>query len=123
MDKDVTIVGVELISEVVSLMTGIPLSKISTQEGKKLISMDTDLMGKVIGQDAAVTKVVKAIKRNRVGIKDKNKPVGSFIFLGPTGVGKCICKDSSITIRCKNTGVISNILIGEFNSMLGDTKT
>lgn len=52
------------------------------------MEMDKDLMGKVIGQDAAVSKVVKAIKRNRIGIKDKNKPVGSFIFLGPTGVGK-----------------------------------
>ena len=52
--------------------------------------MEKDLMGKVIGQDAAVTKVVKAIKRNRIGIKDKNKPVGSFIFLGPTGVGKTL---------------------------------
>jgi ATP-dependent Clp protease ATP-binding subunit ClpC len=52
------------------------------------MNMDKELMGKVIGQDAAVSKVVKAIKRNRIGIKDKNKPVGSFIFLGPTGVGK-----------------------------------
>jgi ATP-dependent Clp protease ATP-binding subunit ClpC len=62
------------------MMTGIPLNKISTQEGKRLLNMDKDLIGKVIGQDAAVTKVVKAIKRNRIGIKDKNKPVGSFIF-------------------------------------------
>lgn len=83
-----TIVGVELISEVVSMMTGIPLTKISTQETKKLMNLDKELMGKVIGQDDAVTKVVKAIKRNRIGIKDKNKPVGSFIFLGPSGVGK-----------------------------------
>jgi ATP-dependent Clp protease ATP-binding subunit ClpC len=90
MDKKVTEVGVELISEVVSMMTGIPLTKISTQESKKLMTMDKDLMGKVIGQDAAVTKVVKSIKRNRIGIKDKNKPVGSFIFLGPTGVGKTL---------------------------------
>jgi len=90
LDKDITIVGVELISEVVSMMTGIPLSKISTQESKRLMNMDKDLMGKVIGQDAAVIKVVKAIKRNRIGIKDKNKPVGSFIFLGPTGVGKTL---------------------------------
>lgn len=90
LEKNITEVGVELISEVVSMMTGIPLSKISTQESKKLMSMDKDLMGKVIGQDAAVTKVVKAIKRNRIGIKDKNKPVGSFIFLGPTGVGKTL---------------------------------
>jgi hypothetical protein len=123
LEKKITTVGVEQISEVVSMMTGIPLSKISTQESKKLMSLDKDLIGRVIGQDDAVIKVVKAIKRNRIGIKDKNKPVGSFIFLGPTGVGKCICKDSSITIRCKNTGVISNILIGEFNSVLEDTKT
>jgi ATP-dependent Clp protease ATP-binding subunit ClpC len=72
------------------MMSGIPLSKISIQETKRLMDMDKNLMGKVIGQDAAVTKVVKAIKRNRIGIKDKNKPVGSFIFLGPTGVGKTL---------------------------------
>ena len=90
LDNKVTEVGVELISEVVSMMTGIPLTKISTQETKKLMEMDKNLMGKVIGQDAAVSKVVKAIKRNRIGIKDKNKPVGSFIFLGPTGVGKTL---------------------------------
>jgi ATP-dependent Clp protease ATP-binding subunit ClpC len=90
LDSKQTIVGVDMISEVVSMMTGIPLNKISTQEGKRLINMDKDLMGKVIGQDSAVTKVVKAIKRNRIGIKDKNKPVGSFIFLGPTGVGKTL---------------------------------
>ena len=90
LDDKVTEVGVDLISEVVSMMTGIPLNKISTHESKKLMEMDKTLMGKVIGQDAAVTKVVKAIKRNRIGIKDKNKPVGSFIFLGPTGVGKTL---------------------------------
>jgi len=85
-----TIIGVEMISEIVSMMSGIPLTKISTQETKRLINMDKDLMGKVIGQDVAVSKVVKAIKRNRLGLKDKNKPQGSFIFLGPTGVGKTL---------------------------------
>ena len=90
LDKKVTEVGVEIISEVVSMMTGIPLTKISTQESKRLMSLDKELMGKVIGQDDAVIKVVKSIKRNRIGIKDKNKPVGSFIFLGPTGVGKTL---------------------------------
>jgi ATP-dependent Clp protease ATP-binding subunit ClpC len=88
LDKKVTTVGVEQISEVVSMMTGIPLTKISTQESKRLMNMDKEIMGKVIGQDEAVKKVVRAIKRNRIGIKDKNKPIGSFIFLGPTGVGK-----------------------------------
>jgi len=88
LEKKVTTVGVEQISEVVSMMTGIPLTKISTQESKRLMNLDKELMGRVIGQDDAVTKVVKAIKRSRIGIKDKNKPIGSFIFLGPTGVGK-----------------------------------
>ena len=88
MAKEQTIVDVDLISEVVSMMTGIPLSKISTQESKQLLKLDADLMGKVIGQDEAVSKVVKAIKRSRIGIKDHKKPIGSFIFLGPTGVGK-----------------------------------
>jgi len=88
LDKNITIVDVPLISEIVSSMTGIPLNKISTQESKKLMNMDVELMDKVIGQNKAVTKVVKAIKRSRVGIKDANKPIGSFIFLGPTGVGK-----------------------------------
>lgn len=106
LDKTVTVVGVEIITEVISMMTGIPLTKISSQETKRLMSLDKDLMGKVIGQDSAVTKVVKAIKRNRIGIKDKNKPVGSFIFLGPTGVGKCICGDTEITVRNKVTGEI-----------------
>jgi ATP-dependent Clp protease ATP-binding subunit ClpC len=90
LENKTTTVGVELISEVVSMMTGIPLTKISTQESKKLITMDKELMGKVIGQDDAVSKVVKAIKRNRIGIKNKNKPVGSFIFLGQTGTGKTL---------------------------------
>ena len=81
MDKTRTVVGVELVSEVVSMMSGIPLTK-------RLMTMDKELTGKVIGQDDAVNKVVKAIKRNRLGIKDKTKPIGSFIFLGPTGVGK-----------------------------------
>lgn len=88
MENTITTVGPEHISEIVSMMTGIPLTKISTQESKRLLNLDKEIMGKVIGQDEAVTKVVKAIKRSRIGIKDKNKPVGSYIFLGPTGVGK-----------------------------------
>jgi ATP-dependent Clp protease ATP-binding subunit ClpC len=122
LDKNITIVGVEIISEVVSMMTGIPLTKISTQESKKLMALDAELTGKVIGQDDAVTKVVKAIKRNRIGIKDKNKPVGSFIFLGPTGVGKCICKDSLITIRNKETGLIETISIESFKNTITETN-
>ena len=90
LDKDITEIGPELISEIVSMITKIPISKLSSQESKRLLNLDADLSGKVIGQDSAVAKVVKAIKRNRIGLKDANKPVGSFIFLGQTGVGKTL---------------------------------
>ena len=78
----------ENVAEVVSMMTGIPLTKVAQSETKKLANMYDMIKEKVIGQDEAVRKVVKAIQRNRVGLKDPNRPIGSFIFLGPTGVGK-----------------------------------
>lgn len=78
----------EDVAEVVSMMSGIPVTKVGETENKKLARMAEALKGKVIGQEEAVQKVVKAIQRNRVGLKDPNKPIGSFIFLGPTGVGK-----------------------------------
>ena len=76
------------VAEVVSMMTGIPLQKVSLNETSKLAKMQDSIIGKVIGQDEAVKKIVKAIQRGRVGLKDPNKPIGSFMFLGPTGVGK-----------------------------------
>ena len=76
------------IAEVVSMMTGIPVSSVAENESKKLLSLTNDLEGEVIGQEDAIVKVAKAIQRNRVGLKDPNKPIGTFIFLGPTGVGK-----------------------------------
>lgn len=76
------------VAEVVAMMTGVPVQRIAEQETNKLIQMESDLKSKVIGQDEAVSKIVKAIRRNRVGLKDPDKPIGSFIFLGPTGVGK-----------------------------------
>ncbi len=82
------IVSEENVADVVSLMTGIPVNKVASQERKKLVSMTDSIKAKIIGQNEAVEKVVKAIRRNRVGLKDPNKPIGSFIFLGPTGVGK-----------------------------------
>lgn len=78
----------EHIAEVISMMTGIPVMRMVEAESKKLRRMGDDLKGAVIGQDEAISKVVKAIQRNRVGLKDPKKPIGSFIFLGPTGVGK-----------------------------------
>jgi ATP-dependent Clp protease ATP-binding subunit ClpC len=78
----------ENIAEVVSMMTGIPVMRMVEAESAKLRRMNEDLAGAVVGQDDAISKVVKAIQRNRVGLKDPRKPIGSFIFLGPTGVGK-----------------------------------
>jgi ATP-dependent Clp protease ATP-binding subunit ClpC len=78
----------EAIAEVVSMMTGIPVKRMVQAETDKLRRMANDLQGAVIGQDEAIQKVVKAIQRNRVGLKDPKKPIGTFIFLGPTGVGK-----------------------------------
>ena len=76
------------VAEVVSMMSGVPVQRVNQNESDKLVKMNELLKGKVIGQDAALLKVVKAIQRNRAGLKDPNKPIGSFIFLGPTGVGK-----------------------------------
>ena len=81
-------VNEEDIAEVVAMMTGIPVKRVAQSESKKLAHMADDLKKMVIGQDEAVSKITKAIQRNRVGLKDPKKPIGSFIFLGPTGVGK-----------------------------------
>lgn len=78
----------EHIAEVVSMMTGIPVKRMVQAETEKLRRMSEDMRGMVVGQDEAIQKVVKAIQRNRVGLKDPKKPIGTFIFLGPTGVGK-----------------------------------
>ncbi|MFN3404228.1 MAG: ATP-dependent Clp protease ATP-binding subunit [Cytophagaceae bacterium] len=78
----------ENVAEVIAMMTGIPVSRVAQNEGNKLLEMGEQLKGKVIGQDQAIAKLVKAIQRTRVGLKDPKKPIGSFIFLGPTGVGK-----------------------------------
>ena len=82
------IVTEDNVAEVVSMMTGIPVNRVAEAEVNRLGELPNLIKGKVIGQDEAVTKVVKAIQRNRVGLKDPNKPIGSFIFLGQTGVGK-----------------------------------
>ena len=70
------------------MMTGIPVQRVAQNESKKLIKMSQDIQGAIIGQDEAIIKITKAIQRNRIGLKDPTKPIGSFIFLGPTGVGK-----------------------------------
>ena len=78
----------EIIAECVAKMTGIPVQKVAATEGQKLLALKDIMKSKVIGQDAAIDKVVRAIQRNRIGLKDPAKPIGTFLFLGPTGVGK-----------------------------------
>ena len=82
------IVDVQAIDEIVSMMSGIPVKRIAEEESQKLLDMSKNLQECIIGQDDAINKVVKAIRRNRVGLKDPQKPIGTFMFLGPTGVGK-----------------------------------
>ena len=78
----------EQVADIVAMMSGIPVQRIAQAEGKRLQNMFNDMKNNIIGQDDAVLKITKAIQRNRAGLKDPNKPIGSFIFLGPTGVGK-----------------------------------
>lgn len=78
------------IAQVVAMMTGVPVQRIAQSEGIRLLGMNDELKTKIIGQDEAIDKIAKAIRRNRVGLKDPNRPIGSFMFLGPTGVGKTL---------------------------------
>jgi ATP-dependent Clp protease ATP-binding subunit ClpC len=86
--KNRVTVDEEKVAEVVAMMTGVPVQRIAQAEGQRLLKMAQSLRGSVVGQDEAIEKVVKAIQRNRAGLKDPNKPIGTFVFLGPTGVGK-----------------------------------
>ena len=88
MEKQKQVVLLDNVYDVVSNMTKIPVNKMTVDDTKNLINLDKELMNKVIGQDEAVKKIAKSIKRNRLGIKDPNRPIGTFIFLGSTGVGK-----------------------------------
>ena len=81
-------VDAEKVAEVVAMMTGVPVQRVAEEESSRLLKMNQEIEGSVIGQEKAIEKIVKAIQRNRAGLKDPNRPIGSFIFLGPTGVGK-----------------------------------
>jgi ATP-dependent Clp protease ATP-binding subunit ClpC len=82
------VVNEENVAEVVAMMTGVPIQRIAQNEGERLLNMENELEESVIGQNEAIKKITRAIRRNRAGLKDPQKPIGSFIFLGPTGVGK-----------------------------------
>lgn len=88
MEDNREVVDADRVAEVVAMMTGVPVQRIAQAEGIRLLEMGPKLRSAVIGQDPAIAKIVKAIQRNRLGLKDPNKPIGTFMFLGPTGVGK-----------------------------------
>ena len=120
-EKRKTVDG-EKVAQVVSMMTGIPLSKVSQDETQKLTQMGRDLKGRVIGQDEAVEKISKAILRNRIGLKDPNRPIGSFIFLGPTGVGKTeLAKELSKQVF-GDTDSLIRIDMSEYSEKFNSTK-
>jgi ATP-dependent Clp protease ATP-binding subunit ClpC len=98
LSKDRTLITTEDVNEVVASMTGIPLKRISGDQGKRMLDMEKDMEKTIIGQEMALEKIAKSIRRNRVGIRNPKKPIGSFMFLGPTGVGKthiAYCKETS----------------------------
>ena len=88
LDKERVTVDEGQVAEVVAMMTGVPVQRVAQAEGSRLREMSPALKSEIVGQDAAIEKIVKAIQRNRLGLKDPNKPIGTFMFLGPTGVGK-----------------------------------
>ena len=108
------IVTEENVAEVVAMMTGIPVKRIGQSEGKKLLTMEADLKKRVIGQDKAIAKLSKAIQRTRAGLKDPNKPIGSFIFLGPTGVGKTELAKALSEYMFDNNDALIRIDMSEF---------
>jgi ATP-dependent Clp protease ATP-binding subunit ClpC len=107
------IVTEDNVAEVVSMMTGIPLQKVGEKENERLAKMYSEVAGKVVGQDEAVKKVVRAIQRGRVGMKDANRPVFSGMLIGNSGVGKCFTKSTEVSVRNKTTGKIEKIQISD----------
>jgi ATP-dependent Clp protease ATP-binding subunit ClpC len=116
------VVDGEKVAEVVSMMSGIPLKKVSQLENEKLINLEPDLKSKVIGQDPAIEKISKAIRRNRMGLKDPNKPIGSFIFIGPTGVGKTQLAKELASIMFGDPDALIRVDMSEYMEKFEATK-
>lgn len=112
----------ENVAEVVSMITGIPVQKVNLDENTKLKNMYENLSDKVIGQDDALKKIVKAIQRGRMGMKDPNKPQIVAMCVGNSGTGKCISKSSLINLKNKKTGKIEKIQISDLIHTIADTK-
>ena len=88
------VVDEEVIAEVISKMTGVPLTRLSTEDSMRLLKMEDELHKKVVSQEAAVTAIAKAVRTSRAGLKDPRRPIGCFMFAGPTGVGKTLLAKS-----------------------------
>ena len=116
------IVDGEKVAEVVSMMTGIPLQKISQNENDKLAVMADTLKSRVIGQNEAVEKIAKAILRNRIGLKDPNRPIGSFVFLGPTGVGKTQLAKELAKLVFGDSDAMIRVDMSEYMEKFNSTK-
>lgn len=116
------IVTEEKVAEVVAMMSGVPVQRIAQAEGMKLLQMGEALKGKVIGQQEAVNKVVKAIQRSRVGLKDPNKPIGTFIFLGPTGVGKTHLAKTLAEFMFDNADALIRVDMSEYMEKFSVTR-
>lgn len=114
LSNDRQLVDDEKVAEVVALMTGVPTQRIAQAEGSRLIRMGDALKGSVVGQDEAIRKVVKAIQRNRIGLKDPDKPIGVFMFLGPTGVGKTLLAKKIAEYLFDSTDALIRVDMSEF---------
>jgi ATP-dependent Clp protease ATP-binding subunit ClpC len=120
-DKKKTVDG-EKVAEVVSLMSGVPLKKVTQAENEKLANIENDLKTKVIGQNPAIEKIARAIRRSRMGLKDPNKPMGSFLFLGPTGVGKTQLAKELANIMFGDPDAIIRVDMSEYSEKFDATK-
>lgn len=120
-NEEVSEVNKEDVENVISLKTGIPLNRISKDETERLLNLEKDLSVEIIGQDEAVSKVSKCIRRSRAGLKDPNRPNGVFLFLGSTGVGKCHGKGTKILMYDGSVKNVEDINEGEF--LMGDDST
>ena len=110
------------VAEVVAMMSGVPVQRIAKAENLKLLEMAENLKKKVVGQDDAVQKIVKAIQRNRVGLKDPNKPIGTFMFLGPTGVGKTHLAKKLAEYLFDDENMMTRIDMSEYQEKFSATR-
>ena len=116
------IVDADQVAEVISMMTGVPVQRMAEQEGIRLKGMATELKNAVIAQDAAIDKMVKAIQRNRVGLKDPNHPIGVFMFLGPTGVGKTYLAKKLAEFMFGNSDALIRIDMSEYTESFNTSR-